>query len=76
MFRDDVKRLMVDIRVAREAYEWGDMSYVRWIRSPDNIADGLTKVAKSNSLTQLMETGIQTSKVEQWVIRRGMGAKG
>lgn len=38
-------RLMVDIRDARVAYERGDISDVGWIRSPSNVADGLTKFA-------------------------------
>lgn len=38
------KRLMVNVRAAREAYERGDIRNVGWIRSPDNMADGLTKI--------------------------------
>lgn len=38
------KRLMVDIRAAREEYEHGDIIDVGWTRSPDKIIDGLTKV--------------------------------
>lgn len=37
---------MVVFRAAREAYDLGDIINIRWIRSPENIADVQTKIAK------------------------------
>lgn len=38
------KRLLIDFKVAREAYQKGDISNVGWLRSERNIPDGMTKL--------------------------------
>lgn len=63
------KRLMIDVRAAREAYQRGDISNVGWIRSAHNLADGLTKFEKNKLMVEFLESGRVTTVVEQWVIR-------
>ena len=63
------RRLMIDVKVAREAYARHDISDVGWLRSHNNPADGLTKIGKCTSLTRLLDTGVLQLEVEQWVIR-------
>lgn len=63
------KRLMIDIREAREAYGKQEISDVGWIRSEDNPADGLTKPAPCAALERLMDMGSLDTPVQQWVVR-------
>lgn len=63
------KKLMVDVRAAREAYHKVEIGDVGWIRSTENLVDGLKKFAKCKALTACLESRIITTSVEQWVIR-------
>ena len=63
------KRLMVDIRAIREAYEHMEISDVAWIRSENNPADALTKVKENHILNGILDNGRIAHAVEQWVIR-------
>lgn len=44
--RTTERRLMINVRAAREFYHLGEINIVGWIRSEENLADGLTKVAR------------------------------
>lgn len=63
------KRLMIDIEAAREAYARGEVSNVGWVRSEDNLVDGLTKIKKCDALHELLQTGVLSRKVERWITR-------
>lgn len=65
------KRLMIDIRSMREAYERLEISDVRWIKSASNPADEvLTKVKDNIVLNAILEEGVVRHPTEQWVIRK------
>lgn len=63
------KRLMIDIKSVREAYERMEVSDVAWIESKANPADPLTKLTSSPVLDKILDDGIIEHDVGQWVIR-------
>lgn len=63
------KRLMIDIHAVREAYDWREVGNVGWIKSIDNLADGLTELAICQALTKFMDMGILKTRVGQWIMR-------
>lgn len=63
------KRLMIYMEAARGAYTKWEISYVGWMRSEDNLVDGLTKVRDFPSLSETLRTGILAPKFEQWITR-------
>jgi hypothetical protein len=64
------RRLMLDIACAQDAWTKQDISDIGFIRSAENIADGLTKQMKQASLLKVLETSQLDVKVEQWIVRR------
>eukprot|EP00171_Calliarthron_tuberculosum_P003375 IDg3375t1 len=50
------KRLMIDIRAAREAYNERDISNIALIESEHNPADALTKIKSNKALSKLLDT--------------------
>lgn len=66
------KRLMIDIRAAREAYESQEISDVGWIRGSDNPADGLTKPGRCEALENILDRGLVNIPVQQWVVRTAL----
>lgn len=66
------ERLMTDVRATHEAFQ-NEMSDIGWIRSNENTADGLTKTWRCLALEDLMNTGVLTTKVEQWIDRKEKG---
>jgi hypothetical protein len=64
------RRLMLDIACAQDAWTKQDISDIGFIRSAENIADGLTKQMKQASLLKVLDTGQLNVKVEQWIVRR------
>lgn len=64
------KRLILDVREARGAYQNGEISYVGWRRSIHNLADGFKKLDKSGLMVECFERGKLETKLEQWVIRK------
>lgn len=46
------RRLMIDIRAAREAYQREEISDIAWIRGDQNPADGLTKKSPCSALNK------------------------
>ena len=63
------KRLMIDIRAAREAYEKHEIEHLGWVKSERNIADGLTKLGRCNALEELLNTGRIDTSADKWVER-------
>jgi hypothetical protein len=61
---------MLDIACAQDAWTKQDISDIGFIRSAENIADGLTKQMKQASLLKVLDTGQLNVKVEQWIVRR------
>ncbi len=57
--------LMIDLQAVRDAYAVHDISNVRFIRGPNNPADGLTKISKFHALYHLLQTGKCDFIVEQ-----------
>ena len=67
------RRMMIDLRAAREAYCAQEIDDIGWVESCDNPADGLTKAKKCETLIELMDTGIWSGEVRQWVVRTPRG---
>ena len=63
------KRIMIDIHSARRAYRAHEVSNIGFVRSENNIADGLTKLKMQSALLNLLRTGKYQVKCEQWIIR-------
>ena len=60
---------MLDIRAAREAYQAKDIPNIGFVRSGDNLADGLTKKNMRKALLELLKYGKHEVKCEKWMIR-------
>ena len=67
--RTSEKRIMLDIHAARQAYQAQEISNIGFVRSCDNLADGLTKANMQKSLLNLLKTGHHEVICEQWIIR-------
>lgn len=61
--------LLIDIVVAREAYQHGITDHVGLVHSENNVTDGLTKVKFCRALNDVITTGIDKNPVEQWIKR-------
>lgn len=64
------KRLMIDIMAARESYEKGEISEIRWIAGGSNPADAMTKGKPNNALEKLITNNKLTVQVQGWVERK------
>ena len=67
--RSSEKRIMLDIHAARQAYQAKEISNIGFVRSSDNLADGLTKQKMQAELFKLLQHAKHTVKCEQWIIR-------
>lgn len=63
------RRLMIDIKAAREAYNEGTINDVVWIRRDYNLADAMTKYKILPQLVEFLQTGKVRYEVEQSVLR-------
>lgn len=63
------QRLLIDIAAARGAHDRQDMSNVGLVQGKDNMADGLTKAKSNDALERFLDTGVDNTPVEQWIIR-------
>ena len=68
-----VRRLMIDIAAAREAYVRGEISNLGLVMSGNNVADSLTKTMFCPEMRTLLSSGTNKLKVQQWIIRIGKG---
>lgn len=57
------KLLMIDVKAVRDAYQKGDLIDVGWIRSAQNLVEGLTKFYKIRLLVDFLEEGRLTTCV-------------
>ena len=69
------KRLMIDIKAGREAYDASEISDVGWVSSNDNPADGLTKEKRCSLLEKLLDSGRLDVVAKQWIIRSQVDRK-
>jgi len=60
---------MLDIHCARQEYQAQEISNIVFVRSCDNLADGLTKPKMQKALFELLKTGAHAVKCEQWILR-------
>ena len=67
--RTSEKRLMLDIAAAQEGFSKKEISDIGFVRSEENIADGLTKRMSQRTLVQVIKNGKLNVKPEQWIIR-------
>lgn len=63
------KRLMIDVATAREAYNREDLSNVGLVAGKYTIADGLKKLKRNDALERVLDTGVDDTPVDQWVVR-------
>lgn len=63
------KRLMIDNRAARKAYEKNDIKHLGGINLGMDIADGLTKFGKCEVLETVLHTVVIDLEADNWVER-------
>lgn len=64
------KRLMIKVAAARETYRNFEISYVGLVAGTVHPADSLTKPKPCPLLLEIMRNVIDTTPVDQWVIRK------
>lgn len=64
------KRIMVDIHSIRIANQSHKISNIGFVRSSENIADGLTKPRVQNALLSLLRIGKHKSNCELWILTK------
>jgi len=64
---------MLDIACTREGFARGDISNIGFIRTRDNLADGLTKPMNQSALQSVLMSGKLRLQPEQWIIRDAPG---
>ena len=60
---------MIDIAVACEGFQKHAINDISFVRSAQNIADGLTKPMKQIALRDMSLTATFLVNVEQWIVR-------
>lgn len=63
------KRLMLDVACTPEGFQKMESNDIGFIRSNENLTDGLTEVLKQNKLLSVMSTCMLNYKVDQWIVR-------
>lgn len=63
------KCLMIDLQSARESNEKMEINAIAKILSKGNPVDALTKITKNQVLDQILDEGIVSHGVDQWIIR-------
>ena len=59
------KRLMLDIAAAREGFTNFDISDIGFVRTADNVADGLTKSMKQTAIRHILSEGRLEVRAQQ-----------
>lgn len=67
--RTSEKRMMLDIAAAREVFRDRIISDTFFVRSSNNLANGLTKSMQQAALQLALRTGKIYARPEQWIIR-------
>lgn len=63
------KRLMIDTRATREAYENVEIPNIGCFSSNQNTADGLAKVTHYDAPDDILPSGVLNTKIEQCIER-------
>lgn len=66
------RRLGIDVAAARQSYRAYEIGSIGFVRGSVNPADGLTKVDSNGALMRIIETGMDTTPVQQWIHREEM----
>lgn len=61
------KRLMIDLQTCRGSYQEREIDDVVWVKSDNNVADGLTKLRKADLVKHFMRTRTLSVVAYQWV---------
>ena len=69
------KRLLIDLKVNREAYEMKEVAEICWIPTDQNPADGLTKERPNQALSRMIAENRLVLTPSAWV-ERGVGRGG
>lgn len=67
--RTSEKRLMLDIAAARQGFNNFEISNIGFVRTADNIADGLTKAMNQMALRHVLTSAELRPRGEQWIVR-------
>ena len=67
--RTSEKRMMIDIAAAREGFKRKEISDIGFVRSSNNIADGLTKAMNQSALLRILSTSTLHVNAEQCIMR-------
>lgn len=67
------ERLMIDVRATQKVFANSDISDIGWVRSDEDIVEGLTKTGRIKALKELIKKAILTTKVEQCIYRKEKG---
>ena len=63
------RRVMIDVKVDKDAYQRYEIGTTGFIRSEYNSADALTKVKKSDILNKILRESVLLHPIEQWINR-------
>ena len=63
------KRLLIDVKSVREAYNNHEVSDVGFLRSEHNPADSFTKISANESLQRILSHNKVDFPVAEWIIR-------
>lgn len=63
------KRLLIDVKAVREAYEKFEVSDVGFVRSENNPADSFTKMRPNDALNRILHFNKSDFKIDQWIVR-------
>lgn len=61
--------MTIDIKSARQSYKRCEIESIGLIRGSANPADGLTRPQGNEALRRLMQTDMDKTPVEQWIVR-------
>lgn len=63
------KRLMIDVRCARQAYKDFEIDSIGLVSGMDNPANGMTELSSNGALQKIMESGYDLTSVVQFIER-------
>jgi len=67
--RTSEKRMMLDIAAAREGFRDRVISDIGFVRSSENLADGLTKPMHQAAIQSVLKSGKLLPRAAQWIVR-------
>lgn len=62
-------RLSINVAAAREAYQKMEIDAVGFVRGNKNPADALTKLKHNEALDRILNTHMDNTPVEEWIVR-------